>query len=120
MQKCAVEGSDWNYQSSVTWAPSSSVVPAWNQSQHKLCQPIFDSWQELDQKIKTGAVNVKMGGLGKLLVPDRYEVWICVFDDACALGGDWYFCYVLDETSKKFVPWDQNFNLNLFQPRKGR
>jgi len=56
--------------------------------------------------------------LGKLLIPGEFEVWTCVFDDPCALGGDWYFCYVFKETSKEFVPWDQHFNLNIFQPRK--
>jgi len=118
MQKCAAEGSDWNYTSSVTWAPRSSDVPAWNQLQHKHCQPIFTSWPELRQQIKGGGLQAKIGGLGQLLIPGEYEVWICVFDDACALGGDWYFCYVHEETTEKFVPWDQHFNLRLFQPRK--
>ena len=42
---------------------------------------------------------------------------MCVRDDACALGGDYFFCYVFDEDTNLFVPWDQNFNLNLFRAK---
>ena len=34
-----------------------------------------------------------------------------------ALGGDYFFCYVFDEATNFFVPWDQNFNLNLFRAK---
>ena len=44
-----------------------------------------------------------------------YAAWICVRDDICSLGGDWYFCYVFEESIEKFVPWDQHFNLKLFE-----
>ena len=117
--KCAEKvNDDWDHTSSPTWVPGSSDVPRWNQTQYKRCQPVFASWQEMRHQIKAGSVKVKIGGLGKLIIPSEYESWMCVHDDACSLGGDWYFCYVFEESIKKFVPWDQHFNLELFQSRK--
>ena len=117
-QKRADKGNDWDHTSSPTWTPSSSDVPPWNQSQYKRCQPAFTSWQEMRRQISDRSVQVKTGGLGALLIPGEYESWVCVYEDACALGGDWYFCYVFQESTQKFVTWDQHFNLNLSQPRK--
>ena len=60
-------------------------------------------------------VQARTGGLGNLLILNEYESWICVLNDLCSLGGDFYFCYVFQETTGKFVAWDQHYNLNLFQ-----
>jgi len=116
--KCAEKVNDWDHTSSPTWVPSASDVPHWNQTQYKRCQPVFASWQEMQHQVKAGSVKVKTGGLGRLLIPYEYESWICVHDDACSLGGDWYFCYVFKESIEKFVPWDQHYNLKLFKPRQ--
>lgn len=114
--KCSCdEHSAWNYQMSVAWSSSSRSAPLWNQSQYKYCQPLFDSWRDMRRQLKAGSLRVLTGGLGKLLVEGEYEVWICVHKDPCALGGDFFFCYVLNERSNKFVSWDQNYNLHLFQ-----
>ena len=64
---------------------------------------------------------MKTGGLGNLSVVNEsgdYQVWVCVLDDACSLGGDYFFCYVFEENTRRFVPWDENLRLNLFSPRE--
>ena len=60
---------------------------------------------------------MKTGGLGKLMVPGEYESWVCVTDDPCALGGDFFFCYTYNEASKVFVPWEQHSKLKLFNAK---
>ena len=109
--------SSWDYKSSPTWAASSSRIPSWNQTQHKHCQPIFASWQDLRAQFKSGLL-ARTGGLGKLMIPYVYETWVCVVNDLCSLGGDQFFCYVFDERMERFVPWDQHFKLQLFEPPK--
>jgi len=51
---------------------------------------------------------IEMGGLGQYLIEGKFESWTCVFDDAYALGGDYYFCYVFQETTMKFIPSEQH------------
>ena len=100
---------------SPTWLPDTSSVPAWNQLQYKSCQPLFDSWADMRRRLDEGSLVIKTGGLGKLTVPGEYESWVCVHDDACALGADDFFCYVFNEATSLFVPWDQNSKLKLFR-----
>ena len=49
------------------------------------------------------------------MVPGEYEAWVCVLNDLCSLGGDFFFCYVFQETTESFVAWDQHYRLHLFQ-----
>ena len=107
----------WDPSMSPTWLPGTSSVPPWNQLQYKFCQPVFDSWADMRRRADEGSLVIKTGGLGKLMVLGKYESWVCVRDDACALAGDYFFCYVFDEDTNLFVPWDQNFNLNLFRAK---
>ena len=99
---------------SPTWVPDTSSVSPWNQLQYKSCQPLFDSWADMRRRLDEGSLVIKTGGLGKLTVPGEYESWVCVHDDACALGTDDFFCYVFNEATSLFVPWDQNSKLKLF------
>jgi len=122
MKQCACAGgspssptTSWDHMKSPTWTPSSNDIPAWNQSQYKHCQPVFNSWQDLRKGFQAGSLMARTGGLGNLLILNEYESWICVLNDLCSLGGDFYFCYVFQETTGKFVAWDQHYNLNLFQ-----
>ena len=98
-------------------SPSSEVIPPWNQAQYRYCQPAFDSWEDMRVRRREGSLTVKTGGLGNLVVAGEYEAWVCVYDDACGLAGDYFFCYVFEETTLSFVPWDQHYNLRLFQPK---
>ena len=83
----------------------------------KPLRPLLESWADMRRRADEGSLVIKTGGLGKLMVLGKYESWVCVRDDACALGGDYFFCYVFDEATNLFVPWDQNFNLNLFREK---
>jgi len=56
------------------------------------------------------------GGLGDLLQPHEFHVWVCVKHDPCM--GAWpldsrNFCYVYDEKEATFIPWNTNSELNL-------
>ena len=106
---------EWYPSMSPTWLPDTSSVPPWNQLQYKFCQPLFDSWADMRRRLDEGSLVIKTGGLGKLMVLEEYEAWVCVRDDACALGGDDFFCYVFNEATSVFVPWDQNSKLKLFR-----
>ena len=105
----------WDYQASPTFTSRPEGIPPWNQSQYKYCQPLFDSWRDMRRQIKAGSLRVFTGGLGGLMVEGEYEVWVCAHKDPCALGGDFFFCYVLQEQTQRFVPWDQHYMLHLFQ-----
>ena len=114
---CTSSPLHWDPSMSPTWLPDSSTVPPWNQLQYKSCQPLFDSWADMRRRLDEGSLVVKTGGLGKLMVPEQFESWVCVRDDACALGGDYFFCYVFNEVTRLFVAWDQNSKLKLFRPK---
>lgn len=98
-------------------SPNSGGIPPWNQAQYRYCQPAFDSWEDMRTRRRDGSLTVKAGGLGNLMVAGEYEAWVCVHDDACGLAGDYFFCYIFEETTSSFVPWDQHYNLRLFQPK---
>ena len=122
MKQCACAGgspssptTSWDHMKSPTWTPSSNDIPAWNQSQYKHCQPVFNSWRDLRRQFQAGSLMARTGGLGDLMIINEYESWICVLNDLCSLGGDFYFCYVFQETTEKFVAWDQHYKLHLFQ-----
>lgn len=50
----------WDYMKSPTWTPSSNDIPAWNQSQYKRCQPVFNSWRDLSRQFQAGSVMVSV------------------------------------------------------------
>ena len=112
--------SSWDLSLSPAFRDNATDVPRWNQRQYRHCQPVVDSWSDLRQKFAEGSLVMKTGGLGTLSVAHEYEVWVCFLDDACSLGGDYFFCYVFEENTQTFVPWDQHFKLKLFQPKDHR
>ena len=77
------------------------------------------SWQQIGQNLKlqkeskTMKPDLVTGGLGRLMIPDLFEVWICSRHDLCAPGGDDFMCYVFDEKRSIFVPWGKNSELHL-------
>jgi len=116
----ASDESSWDLSLSPAFRDNATDVPRWNQRQYRHCQPVVDSWSDLRQKFAEGSLVMKTGGLGTLSVAHEYEVWVCFLDDACSLGGDYFFCYVFEENTQTFVPWDQHFKLKLFQPKDHR
>jgi len=101
----------WDSSLSATQLPNTTDIPAWNQQQYKHCHPPVSSADALHDK----SLIMKTGGLGNLIEEGKYETWVCLLNDPCALRGDFYFCYVIDESTKTFVPWDQHSTLKLFQ-----
>ncbi|EKX45397.1 hypothetical protein GUITHDRAFT_138972 [Guillardia theta CCMP2712] len=67
------------------------------------------SWASLVPAVKDGQATT--GGLGELMVPGWYEVWLCMRDHVCPMAagrtaGPATMCFVFDEREKLFVPWD--------------
>eukprot|EP00960_Hanusia_phi_P006991 199202-Hanusia_phi.AAC.10 len=60
------------------------------------------SWDAL---LLTRAYNYTTGGLGLLGDLGRYEVWVCVYGDACSQDPKDAVCYVYDEIQRAFYPW---------------
>jgi len=61
----------------------------------------------------------RSGGLGKLMVKDKFEVWLCCYDNDCSRPGD-PFCFVFDEEAFAFVPWGYNSELLILDPSARR
>ncbi len=51
------------------------------------------------------------GGLGQLLVVDKFEVWVCV-SHTCSTQGD-RMCFTYSEVDQVFVPWGLKSTLEL-------
>jgi hypothetical protein len=66
------------------------------------------SWREILQS----KPNTHTGGLGELMVPDKYEVWMCLQDNMCSTPADW-FCYVFNEQTLKFEAWGFNSDVKV-------
>jgi hypothetical protein len=78
---------------------------------------VFDkSWKDV---IKLKGV-METGGLGDLLVEDKWEVWVCGAQMPCALEQRDWVCFTYNELHNVFVPWGYNQQLRLVGkcPRK--
>jgi len=66
------------------------------------------SWKQISLNI-TALENgdVITGGVGKFLIPETMEVWLCVRHHPCSIQDE-HFCYVYDEKQQVFVPWGLN------------
>ena len=69
------------------------------------------SWGQLSRSVEWGT-RYFTGGLGKLMMKDQYEVWICAKGDSCSPAGD-MMCYVFNERLKKFEPLALNSRLHF-------
>ena len=58
----------------------------------------------------SGAVST--GGLGKLLVMDEFEAWLCTTLSSCG-GADGSVCFTFSEAREVFVPWGYARELNF-------
>jgi len=58
------------------------------------------------------------GGLGKLMIPDSFEVWLCASSPhPCAAPSD-PVCFTFSEIDGIFVPWGFNSTLDLGRKMK--
>ena len=57
----------------------------------------------------------RSGGLGKWMVPDEYEVWLCDGYDLChgGLSGKDMMCYAFNEKLRSFLPLGPNSKLKF-------
>ena len=55
------------------------------------------------------------GGLGRHMVPDVYEVWLCAAQHPCAPAGD-ELCFAYHEQRYGFVPLALESQLHLHHP----
>ena len=79
--------------------------------------------RELRQRDKEGGTNFKTGGLGPLMKPHIYEVWVCVEGHYCSNNNptDKFFCWVIDERKARhgevapdqYVAWNHNAILQM-------
>ena len=81
----------WDSSLSATQLPNTTDIPVWNQQQYKHCHPSVSSWPDA---LQDKSLIMKTGGLGNLIVEGKFEIWVCLHNDPCALGGDFFFCYV--------------------------
>jgi hypothetical protein len=90
--------------------------PVWGSvSQYLTCTcPL--TWRDLHKDFTFFESTSRTGGLGKLMVEDKYENWMCTIDHMCAPAGD-YMCFVWGEVERRFIPWGLNSELKLV--RKG-
>ena len=90
--------------------------PVWGSvSQYMTCTcPL--TWRDLHKDFTFFESTSRTGGLGKLMVEDKYENWWCTTDHMCAPLGD-YMCFVWGEVERRFIPWGLNSELKLV--RKG-
>jgi hypothetical protein len=70
------------------------------------------SWSQIAVLQRSNPDDIRTGGLGQLMVPGRYEVWLCQFSHWCANGTD-PMCFVFSEVQKDFVPWGLNSQVQL-------
>jgi hypothetical protein len=90
--------------------------PVWGSvSQYMTCTcPL--TWRDLHRNFTFFEATSRTGGLGKLMVEDKYENWWCTNEHMCAPSGD-FMCFVWGEVERRFIPWGLNSELKLV--RKG-
>jgi len=69
------------------------------------------SWQEITTPAMMD-VRFFTGGLGKLMILDENEVWLCDNRDSCAPAGD-MICYVYNEQLERFEALALNSRLQF-------
>ena len=90
-------------------------VQNFGEQQFKLCQVPW-TWEELIAGYKESTISPQWGTLGLRTVPQVFESYVCIHGDPCATDlVDHYFCYVLDERDRSFVPWGPNAVLQILK-----
>ncbi|EKX38135.1 hypothetical protein GUITHDRAFT_115688 [Guillardia theta CCMP2712] len=71
------------------------------------------NWSQIINKEEEGRVQI--GGLGHLMQIDKYEVWVCDYDNRCVQQEGDALCFVFDEVKEIFLPWGLDSELLLTQ-----
>ena len=73
------------------------------------------TWRQLrDLGPVAFAAAASTGGLGKLLVLDEFEAWLCSTLSSCG-GAGGAVCFTFSEAREVFVPWGYARELNFTQ-----
>ena len=85
-------------------------LDSWGSTKYEGCQPSFSSFRDACENYVSYT-----GGLGRRMIPDKFEVWICYEGDLCleTTSADPLFCYVFDEELTQFVAWGPNTVVRL-------
>jgi len=67
------------------------------------------SWMDVKQNRHI----FRIGGLGRLMRPDEWKVWVCGAELPCALGTGDSICFTYNEIHEVFVPWGYNRDLRI-------
>ena len=92
----------------------------WETQEYSHCHCDW-TWKEMRERFKSHFYDegprYRTGALGKLMVPDKYEVWLCIEDHYCSdlSSSDSWFCWVFNEQTQHFVPWAPNSKLHLLK-----
>ncbi len=70
------------------------------------------TWPEITEQLKQDRGWASVGGLGTLREKGRFGLWLCVRDHECAPVND-HFCFVFDQHTEEFIPWDTANSLGL-------
>ena len=123
MQTCSADDEAKGYgqhiTSTIRWIESDCGLPAdtvkltgaggggWGGIQHlknaslSSCM-LHATWQDMIESAEW-ETRFATGGLGKLMVPDLYEVWLCDSKHECAAPGD-MMCFTFNEQGEYFEP----------------
>eukprot|EP00960_Hanusia_phi_P041004 754789-Hanusia_phi.AAC.2 len=72
------------------------------------------TWDQLVlNEFSTRKAEFRTGGLGKWMVTDRFEVWVCEKSHTCLEDKEDFFCFLFDEVNKVFIPWNALSALKL-------
>merc|ERR1711998_543204 len=64
------------------------------------------TWDDLIlNEFPTRNTDFKTGGLGRLMVKDNFEVWLCEKNHTCVNDSEDFFCFTYDERNGVFYPW---------------
>ncbi len=78
-----------------------------------------DTWPQITEKLRVDPQCMTTGGLGRLMERGHFEIWVCERDNECSTpdldGLVVPFCFVYNEVSQVFVPWDNAAHLGLSQ-----
>lgn len=102
----------------------SQLEASWGSLEFIHCELNFTMQELRNRNKESRPPNFKTGGLGPLMQPDLYEVWVCIEDHYCSNHPtDRFFCWVLDETKAQngevvpdqYVAWNHNANLQIVE-----
>ena len=103
---------------------SSQLPLMWGSASYSSCVLEYTLKELRDRRIAGLGPRFRTGGLGQLMAPDTYEVWLCVEGHSCSTAADEWMCWVIDErvaspierAPEQYVAWGPSSVLELVDP----